>query len=124
MCDYDLGRSVTVPPEMTKRRPVVVMSGRRRRIVGPYLVVPLSTQAPRQPDRTHYRLPAGTYDFLARDADSWAKCELVTAVGSARLDRLLHRGAYVAPRVADADLRAIRLGVIYALGGRSLLERG
>jgi uncharacterized protein YifN (PemK superfamily) len=56
LCDYDLGRSGTVPPEMTKRRPVVVVSARGRSMIGPYLVVPFSTQAPRLPNRSHYRL--------------------------------------------------------------------
>lgn len=124
VCDYDLGRSLTVTPEMTKRRPVVVVSARSRSIIGPYLVVPLSTRAPQRPDRTHHRLTVGTYDFLSNEADSWAKCALVTAVGSRRLDRFWRQGAYTVPRIADADLRAIRLGVIHALGAIGLLKAG
>jgi len=124
VCDYDLGRSLTVSPEMTKRRPVVVVSARSRSIIGPYLVVPLSTQAPQRPGRTHHRLPVGAYDFLANDADSWAKCALVTAVGSRRLDRFWRQGVYIVPRITAADRRAIRLGVIHALGAIDLLKAG
>ena len=124
VCDYDFGRSMAVPSEMTKRRPVVVVSRRQPLVAGPYLVVPFSTQAPLHPDRTHYRVPAGTYEFLARDTDSWAKCALVSAVGAARLYRLWLQGAYTTPRLAPADLRAIRLGVIHALGALPLLDSG
>ena len=124
LCDYDLGRSIALPGEITKRRPVVVVSRRGRPVAEPYLVVPFSTQAPLHPDRTHYRVPAGTYHFLARDTDSWAKCALVSAVGASRLDRLKSQGAYSAPRLAAADLRAIRLGVIHALGALPLLDSG
>src|SRR6266446_4683004 len=85
VCDYDLGRADIVPAEMTKRRPVVVVSPRRRHFTGTYLVVPLSTQPPLHPDRTHYRLQAGTYYFLSSETDSWAKCEMVGAVSTQRL---------------------------------------
>jgi uncharacterized protein YifN (PemK superfamily) len=124
ICDYDLGRSAVMPPEMDKRRPVVVVSPRRRRVIGPFLVVPFSTSAPLHPDPTHHHIPAGTYDFLAQDRDSWAKCELVSAVAASRLDRLWNRGAYIAPRVSDADLHAVRLGMIHAIGAAPLLESG
>ena len=124
LCDYDLGRSIALPGEITKRRPVVVVSRRGRPVAEPYLVVPFSTQAPLHPDRTHYRVPAGTYHFLARDTDSWAKCALVSAVGAARLHRLWLQGAYTTPRLSAADLRAIRLGVIHAMGALPLLDSG
>jgi len=122
ICDFDLGRSMTVGSELTKRRPVVVVSRRGRPVGELVLVVPFSTRAPLHPDRTHHRIPAGTYPYLARDVDSWAKCALVSAVAPSRLDRLWLRGFYVAPRLSAADLHAIRLGVIDALGELPLLE--
>lgn len=123
LCDYDLGRSASIAGEITKRRLVVVVSPHRRRHLGPYVIVPLSTQSPRFSDATHHRILAGSYDFLTRDADSWAKCELVSAVGSQRLSRLRRHGVYLTPRIGIQDLRLIRLGVIHALGARSLLDR-
>jgi len=124
VCDYDLGRPAAILPEMTKRRPVVVVSPRRRRVISPFLVVPFSTQAPLHPDRAHYRIAAGAYGFLARDADSWAKCDLVSAVAGERLDRLWYRGSYRVPRISHADLRGVRLGVIHAISAAELLQSG
>ena len=116
ICDYDLGRSASMPFEMTKRRPVVVISPHRRTHLRPYLVIPFSTQVPALPGPTHHRILAGSYDFLSSARDSWAKCELVSAVDTQRLDRLLYRGCYLAARLTAADLLGIRLGVIHALG--------
>ena len=105
---------------MTKVRPVVVLSPRRRRKIGPYLVVPFSTQMSERLEPTHYRIPAGRYSFFTRDADSWAKCEFLSAVGEERLDRLWRDGMHVAPRLHDADLRGILMGVLRALGPLAL----
>ena len=120
LCDYDLGRSSVDAQEMTKVRPVVVLSPRRRAESGPYLIVPFSTQAPSSPSGVHYRIPAGTYAFLTRHADSWAKGEFVSSVGELRLDRLRRNRSYLSPRLRDADLRAIRMCVIRALGALPL----
>ena len=122
-CDYDLGRSVSIAGEMSKRRPVVVVS-RHSAQGGPYLVVPLSTTVPLHADRTHHRIPIGSYDFLRSSADTWAKAAMVGAVGGQRLDRLRHRGRHFAPRLRAADLHAIRLAVIHAVGAHPLLGTG
>jgi uncharacterized protein YifN (PemK superfamily) len=122
LCDYDRGRVRPLQSEMTKCRPVVVLSERPRWSQRPFVVVPFSTQAPAQPEPIHYRIPAGRYPFFAPDADSWAKCEFVSAVSVERLDRLWRNNMHVAPRLHDADLQGILLGVIRAIGGRSLLR--
>lgn len=113
LCDYGFSG---IPPEMTKRRPVVVLSPRRRRTRGTYLVVPLSRSVPRPIEPVHYRIVAGTYAFLDPRIDSWAKCDMVTAVSGERLDRLRFAGRYVAPQVSLPDLDCLYAGVIHAFG--------
>ena len=120
LCDYELGRAVRLSQEMTKRRPVVVLSPQRRRTVGPVIVVPLSTSPSAEANELHGRLAAGRYHFLRSDADSWAKCEFVCSVSARRLDVLRHKGARGTPRLADADLRLIVRASMRALGAAEL----
>jgi mRNA interferase MazF len=113
ICDYRTG---FVPPEMVKRRPVVVVgltSGRRN---GPYVVVPLSTNAPHVVEPFTVRIPAGRYPFFWSSRDIWAKCDMLAAVASHRLDRLRADGKWSAPIVERSDFRAIQRGVLHALG--------
>lgn len=121
LCDYELSRSARIPHEMTKQRPVVVLSRRWRRQFDPVIVVPLSTSAPMRPDERHVRIAAGSYDFLRSDVDSWAKCEFVCAVGQQRLDWLRRRGAHISPRLGASDFRSIVRAAVCAVGGRGLL---
>ena len=102
-------------PEMTKRRPVVVVSPHIARPV--VLVVPLSQAQPREIRPIHIRLTK-SYAFLSR-GHVWAKCDLVAHAGRARLDRLYHDRRLVAGRASRldrSDLHAIRRGVLHALG--------
>ena len=52
--------------------------------------------------------------------ESWAKCDMLYTVSLERLDRVPinkeGRRVFVAPRVLDDDLEAIRQGVMHALG--------
>jgi len=113
MCDYGTG---FVPPEMVKRRPVVVVSPTTGRRLGPYLVVPLSTTVPRVVELFHVRIPAGRYGFLRSPLDVWAKCDTLAAVAPARLDRLRADGRWSAPTIEIGDFHAIQRGVLHALG--------
>ena len=121
LCDYDLVRSARIPDEMAKRRPVVVLSPRRRRAAGPYIVVPFSTSRPSYADDRHVRIEAGSYEFLRADVDSWVKCEFACSVGARRLDRPRRGGQYFSPRVSAADLRSILRATACAIGGVDLL---
>ena len=85
LCDY--GAKV-IPPEMDKRRPVVIVTPRLRRrgeLVG---VIPLSTTEPEEAQDFHCRfelqvpLPA-PFDSPAM----WAKCDMFSVVSRSRLDR-------------------------------------
>ncbi|HTD37884.1 MAG TPA: type II toxin-antitoxin system PemK/MazF family toxin [Candidatus Limnocylindrales bacterium] len=102
-------------PEMTKRRPVVVVSPQLARPV--VLIVPLSQTQPRSVHPIHVRLTRH-YSFLG-GGDVWAKCDLLAHAGRARLDRLHHDRRFVAGKVSrldGSDLHAVRRGVLHALG--------
>ena len=118
MCDYRTG---FVPPEMVKRRPVVVVAVHSHRR-GPYVVVPFSTAAPRAVELFHIRIPAGRYSFLSSTLDVWAKCDVMAAVAPGRLDRFYWRGRSAAPMIASGDFRSIQRGVLHALGLSLLTE--
>jgi uncharacterized protein YifN (PemK superfamily) len=114
MCDYRTGFR---PPEMVKRRPIVVIAPKPRRARrGPYLVVPLSTTTPRVVEAFHVRIPAGRYWFLSPSLDVWAKCDLIAAVAPFRLDPLHQVGRSSAPTIGRDDFRSIQRGVLHALG--------
>jgi mRNA interferase MazF len=113
MCDFDTG---FVPPEMTKVRHVVVVSPRHRRNSGTCLVVPFSTVAPNPVEPFHYRIPADSYSFFKKNADVWAKGDLVSHVSFGRLDRVLDNGKYCSPSLKPEDLKCIQSAVWQALG--------
>lgn len=113
LCDYSTG---FVPPEMVKRRPVVVLTPRMRYPPAVYIVVPLSTRPPRVPTPIVHRIVCGTYPFLTADRDVWAKCDMIAAVSPTRLGRLWLPPGAETPRLSRADLNAIQGGVLHALG--------
>ena len=117
ICDFDTGFKA---PEMVKKRPVVVISPRRRRSVAQLCtVVPLSTTAPDPVERFHHRMNPKSLPVLLRSQDTWAKCDMLYTVSLNRLDRVRvttgGKRTYSAPQVLAEDLDAIRRGVITAL---------
>lgn len=111
MCDFH----GYVTPEMIKRRPVVVLARNRqnRHLV---TVVPLSTTPPKPIEAYHHRLERSPLPNWT-GAVCWAKCDMVATVSLTRLDRCkAGKGAYVVPRLPEADLTAIRAAVAIALG--------
>ena len=118
MCDFGTGFKA---PEMTKKRPVVVISPRRRRLtVQLCTIVPLSTAVPDPVEQFHHRMNPRSVPVELGTQESWAKCDMLYTVSLDRLDRVtVNRGGrrvFVAPRVLDEDLGAIRQGVVNALG--------
>lgn len=119
ICDFTDFRE----PEMTKKRPVIVISPRlpyRSELVA---VVPISTTAPR------HALPfvvALSKNYHPTDADkpkTWAKCDMVTNLCVKRLDAFkVGRREYAYPTLTPEDLRAVREGVIHGLGLWDLLK--
>jgi len=117
ICDYDLhhGPRNARRPEMIKRRPVIVLSGRDCQ-TGSCIVVPLSTTPPVPRRPYHHRIAAGTYSFLHATRDSWVKCDMLGVVGYYRLDRLRHGGRWITPQITATDLAHIRTQVQFVLG--------
>jgi len=118
ICNFDTGFQ---PPEMTKRRPVVVLSPRRHN-AQTCIVVPLSSTPPVPPEAYHHLLEEASLPKELRHSPAWAKCNMIAAVALDRLDRVrdgrddLGRRKYVAKCVSDADFAAIRAAVQVALG--------
>ena len=112
ICDFSTGFR---PPEMVKRRHVVVVSPRRRHHSGLCLVVPFSTVAPEPIEAFHHLIPVGAYPFFHPRRDVWAKGDMLTCVAFRRLDRVLLNGHYVAPSLRPDDFTAIQRAVLAAL---------
>lgn len=96
---------VSVPPEMIKERPVVVIATPTG--FGLSVVVPLSTKMPPKALPCHHCIPAGSYPFLDPNIDSWAKADLVQSVSFRRLDRLKVNGFRAMTLLRAPDLNAI-----------------
>ena len=122
ICDFDTGFKAS---EMVKKRPVVVISPRRRRsTVQLCTVVPLSTTAPDPVERFHHRMNPKSLPVSFRSQDAWAKCDMLYTVSLNRLDRVRvttgGKRTYSAPQVLAEDLDAIRRGVIEASNSRRM----
>ncbi len=103
------------PPEMVKRRPVVVLASnpRNRRLV---TVVPLSTTPPRR-RRVWHHVISQPLRPLTESSVVWAKCDMVYTVSTARLSRIRNAGAmYPQLSVGAADYSAIVRSVLAGLG--------
>ena len=119
ICNFDTGFR---PPEMVKKRPVVVISPKRRRGNALCTVVPLSTTMPNPVEPFHHQMEARSLPGIYAENTTWAKCDMLATVSRERLDRVLIREKrngkrrYLAVQVTTEDLDAIRSGVINALG--------
>lgn len=92
MCDFDMA---SVPPEMRKKRQVVVisidaMNYRHGRSAGTCVVVPFTTVTPRTVGPEDIFIPASSYWSLPKD--SWARAKMITSVSHDRLDLILRSG--------------------------------
>ncbi|WP_417493761.1 type II toxin-antitoxin system PemK/MazF family toxin [Maricaulis sp.] len=121
LCDFSLGGFR--PPEMVKRRPVVVLSPRLRRRDGLVSVVPLSTTRPGRP--VPYVVPLSLTPLPPAPFDAqacWAKCDMVSCVGFGRLDFFrtprggVRRRTYLKLGLSADQLAQVRCGVKHALG--------
>lgn len=118
MCSFD----GFVEPEMIKQRPVVVIARNRgnNQLV---TIVPLSTTPPDEMQPHHYKLPFNPVP-ASKGVNCWAKCDLVATLSIARMDRLKDRHVRVIPHIAQADLDAIRLGVVNAMQLQNVILAG
>jgi mRNA interferase MazF len=112
ICDFSTG---FLPPEMVKKRPVVVISPRRRKSPGLVTVVPFSTTPPLPAEPWHHQIAAGAYP-PAQGKPMWAKADILATVGLGRLDRVRWQGSYQTLELNPADMAAIIRAVKAALG--------
>ena len=119
MCDFSDFRE----PEMTKVRPVVVVSPKlpyRGEIVA---VVPLSTTAPRHELPFCYRLARNYHPSEAEGLPCWAKADMVANIARSRLQGFkVGRRRWIYPQVSEQDLNGIRFAVLRGLGLDRLLK--
>ena len=120
MCDFDTGFR---PPEMVKRRPVVIISPRLRQRENLVTVVPLSTTPPNHKMDYHIEFTlANPLPSPFNNPSMWAKCDMLATVGLTRLDRFKmprhDKGPrkWVAGEVSPADLKRIRIAILHAIG--------
>lgn len=87
MCDFSSGFKA---PEMVKKRPVVVVSPKRKYCAGLCTVVALSTVTPTTIEDWHYQLPAASMPKTPRFQanDSWVKGDMIYRVGFDRLEMI------------------------------------
>jgi mRNA interferase MazF len=125
LCNYGTG---FVAPEMTKMRPVVVISPRLRRRADLVAVVPLSTTPPQNIELHHCEieltnpLPA-PFD----NPNMWAKCDMIATVAHSRLDRFKagrkpngNKRVFVAGMLNPDQFRQVKIAVLCGLGLDSL----
>lgn len=123
ICDFNTGFRV---PEMTKKRPVVVISPRSRRGSQLCTVVPLSATRPTPIEPCHHRMDARSLPGSLAASETWAKCDMLATVALARLDRVYMgkddqgKRCYAAHRVIQEDWQAIQCAVLDALGFQHL----
>lgn len=117
MCDFDMAG--VVPPEMRKKRRVVVVSPRshnRRHGVRPgrCLVVPFSASEPAMMTAAEVPFPDGVYRSLT--VPTWAICSAAASVSHARLDRVAVGTAFLSEHLSAVDLERVEAGLRHALG--------
>ena len=119
-CDFSTG---FMPPEMVKRRPVLVMSPIIKSRPGLCTVVCLSTQKP--DPIMPYHMPITLPEPLPRNwenEDNWVKGDMVYAVSFTRLsfavlvkDRIGKR-LYYRNTIPDAEIQAVQRCILHSFG--------
>lgn len=115
-CDFTTG---FIEPEMVKVRPVVVLSRTNQQVC---TIVPLSGTEPNPLREYHWQVsPESLPPHLAAKGTWWAKCDMITTVAFARLDRVRDgkdangKRLYSHKCISAADLRAIHNCILFAL---------
>jgi mRNA interferase MazF len=105
------------PPELNKKRPVIVISPRLPHRSELVAIVPISTTAPSFDVPYVCRLSRNYAPWGDPQTVTWAKCDLVMNIGLARLEAFkVDRRKYMTPRLTPEDLFAVRAAVLRGLG--------
>jgi mRNA interferase MazF len=129
LCDYSRGGFQA--PEMTKRRPAIVISPRLAHRDGLCTVVPISSDPGGHEVKYVVRLEfepslPEPYGYTV----AWAKCDMLATVSFNRLDLFrtkrdqYGKRKYLHPKISDEDLVRVRVGVLFALGMGDLTLTG
>jgi uncharacterized protein YifN (PemK superfamily) len=114
ICDFDRGGFL--PPEMVKRRRVVVL-----RVFGRIaLVVPLSATEPKPLRSFHTAIHHLGYHAIT--VPVWAKADTLAHVSLERLDRVSVRGKNYTERVRADDFQRLLVAVAHATGTIALTQ--
>ncbi|MDX2112821.1 MAG: type II toxin-antitoxin system PemK/MazF family toxin [Alphaproteobacteria bacterium] len=104
ICDFNTG---FIPPEMVKKRRVIVISPYQQNKRGICTVVPISTRVPEYIEDFHSRIPAAKYRFLSQQDDSWVKADMIYTVALKRLDRIRVGEAFLTPSISADDFNLV-----------------
>lgn len=124
ICDYNTG---FVPPEMTKRRPAIVVSPQFKRRNNLCTIIPFSTTTPNPIMPYHYLLQLNpTLPPPYNSTDQWVKADMFATVSFNRLD-LPHVGKgpnnkrqYIKRVITGHDFQSIQRCMLNAIGLDSL----
>lgn len=115
MCDFGKGFE---PPEMVKKRPVVVISKKLKGVSGLCTVVAISTVKPSPIEEWHCLIPEDCMpdSRFFQGKESWIKGDMIYRVGFHRLDRIkLGRDPKTGKRLYfKSSLETDRLNQIYS----------
>ena len=104
-------------PEITKVRPVIVISPRLPFRSGLVTIVPVSTTEPRNEVPYTFQLSRNYAPWGDPNDATWAKCDLVMNVSTARLSSFrVDRRKYISPQITAEDLMGVRAAVLAGLG--------
>ena len=126
MCDFSEGFK---PPELVKRRPVLVVASSRERS-GLVTVVGISTVCPEPVRAYHYLLPKASMPRQKQfqEKESWVKADMIYTVGFHRLD-LIREGkdsngkrVYFQRRLGREQMDKVRVCVLAGLGMSNLFR--
>jgi uncharacterized protein YifN (PemK superfamily) len=111
VCNFDDGGFT--PPEMVKRRPVVVVSRKDSHERKLCTVVPISATAPEVVKPWHHPLPHLRVPGYPDTEERWAKCDMLATVSFWRLTKPYratfgHGRQYIGVFLHEDDLKAVR----------------
>jgi mRNA interferase MazF len=110
-------------PEMTKIRPVIVISPRLPYRSDLVAIVPISLTAPKHNLPFCFKLSRNYHPDEVDSLDSWAKCDMVMNVALRRLSAFkVGRRRYVTPELSPEDLLGVRMAVLAGLGFDKLIR--
>jgi mRNA interferase MazF len=110
-------------PEMTKIRPVIVVSPRLPHRSHLVAIVPVSLTAPKHNLPFCFKLSRNYHPNEVDTLDCWAKCDMVTNVSVGRLSAFkVGRRRYAYPELSPEDLLGVRMAVLAGLGLDKLIR--